>query len=63
MNGMTYGLTGTELAEYYAEMAETYRQLLSAVALVERRHSFRRSMIAYQNLCAEIMVQVQAVQP
>ena len=59
------GLTGEELAAYYAELAETYRQLLSKVAFIsiERRREFRHSMVAYQNLCAELMAQVQAVQP
>ena len=54
------GITGAELAAYYAELAETYRGLLSTVAFVsvERRMEFRHSMVAYQNLCAEIMVQV-----
>ena len=62
---ITYGLTGSELAEYYAELAETYREMLSKVAFVsvERRQEFRRSMVAYQNLCAGIMAQFQAVHP
>jgi len=58
------GLTGVELAAYYAELAETYRGLLSTVAFVsvERRREFRHSMVAYQNLCAELMAQASTLE-
>ncbi len=54
------GITGAELAAHYAELAESYRELLSKVTFVsaERRQQFRQQMVAYQNLCAELMAQL-----
>jgi hypothetical protein len=52
-------------AVHFADLAETYREMLSDFRTLtpERRRAFRAKMVAYQNRCAELMAQVQAVQP
>ena len=59
------GVTGMELATHYAELAETYRAAMTDFRrdmTDERRRKFRAAMVAYQDLCCDVMAPIAQVE-